>query len=203
MVASGGIQWPQFIRTKTRWFSMIGSTCCATDFHWSDPWPPTATDHDPSVTDFRYRLGGSHRALGDVLVRMGKLAEAEAEYRASIAINQNLVNDNPAEPRYRNRLAMSHQGLGVLLFRTDKATGAEAAFRTAIVHSQKAVEDAPAVPRFRGILAGSHDGLGRLLSRTGKEAEAETETRGAKAIRQQLADDERRHGSPQPPGESP
>ena len=138
-----------------------------------------------------------------MLVHIGRLRGGGGRIpRTSIAINQKLVNENPAETSFRNRLAMSHQGLGWLLSRTGKATEAEAAFRTAIEHSQKAVENAPAVPRFRGILAGSHDGLGRLLlGRTSKPRRRPSSA--AKAIRQKLADDERRQGSPQPPGESP
>ena len=45
----------------------------------------------------------------------GKPAEAEAEFRKGLAIQQKLADDNPAVTDFRSRLASSHNNLGVLL----------------------------------------------------------------------------------------
>ncbi len=81
------------------------------------------------MPEFRSLLALSHNNLGLVLSGTGKPAEAEAEYRAALAIFQKLADDNPAVPDFRRRLSHIHYNLGSLLW-TGKLAEAEAEFRT-------------------------------------------------------------------------
>ena len=45
--------------------------------------------------------------LGYVLSRTGKPAEAQAEYRKGLALDQKLADDNPAVTNFRRNLASS------------------------------------------------------------------------------------------------
>ena len=58
-------------------------------------------DDNPAVTDFRSDLAHSHTNLGVLLQNTGKPAEAEAEYRKALAIEQKLADDNPAVTDFR------------------------------------------------------------------------------------------------------
>ena len=77
-------------------------------------------DDNPAVTEFRSSLATSHNNLGSLLAQTGKPAEAEAEYRTALAIQQKLADDNPAVTEFRSRLADSHNNLGVLLSETGR-----------------------------------------------------------------------------------
>ena len=67
-----------------------------------------------------------------LLSQTGKLKEAEAEYRAALAIHAKLADDNPAVTEFRSRLASIHNNLGVLLSQTGKPAEAEAEYRAAL-----------------------------------------------------------------------
>ncbi len=76
------------------------------------------------MIEFRSNLAVSHHNLGRLLSRTGKPAEAEAGYRAALAIFQKLADDNPAVMYFRSSLAFSHNSLGTLL--NDSGKPAEA-----------------------------------------------------------------------------
>ena len=61
--------------------------------------------------------------LGVLLSETGKPAEAEAEYRQALAIQQKLADDNPAVTEFRSDLANSHNNLGILLCEHGQAGG--------------------------------------------------------------------------------
>ena len=91
-----------------------------------------------------------------MLSNTGKPAEAEAEYRKAMAIQQKLADDNPAVTEFRSNLAMSHNNLGWLL-RTRasrRRRRPSSARRWRIL--QKLADDNPAVTEFRSGLALSH-----------------------------------------------
>ena len=58
--------------------------------------------------------------LAILLFQTGKAAEAEAEFREALALQQKLADDNPAVIDCRNRVAQSHMNLGSLLSQTAK-----------------------------------------------------------------------------------
>ncbi len=59
--------------------------------------------------------GGHDLQGGQGLADMGKIAEAEAEFRKALAIQQKLADDNPAVTAFRDSLAISHNNLANLL----------------------------------------------------------------------------------------
>jgi tetratricopeptide (TPR) repeat protein len=119
----------------------------------------------------------------------GKLSEAEAEVHTAVAIQQKLVDGNPAVTEFRNDLVRSHNILGGVFSRLGKLSEAEAEYRTVVAILQKLAVDNPAVTEFRRLLAIGHNNLGEMLRRTGKLSEAEAEFRAALAIRQKLIHD--------------
>ena len=108
-------------------------------------WPTTTPPSPTSASD----LASSHNNLGSLLSSTGKPAEAEAEYRKALAIQQKLADDNPAVTDFRSSLANSHNNLGVLLSSTGKPAEAEAEYRKALAIRQKLADDNPAVTEFR------------------------------------------------------
>ncbi len=62
----------------------------------------------------------------------GKPAEAEAEYRKGLALQQKLADDNPAVTGSAAAWRASHNNLGCLLWNTGKPAEAEAEFRKAL-----------------------------------------------------------------------
>ena len=148
-------------------------------------WPTTTPPSPNSAAAWRI----SHLQPRHPAAQTGKPAEAEAEYRAALAIYRKLADDHPAVTEFRRGLADSHILLGNLLSQTGKAAEAEAEYRTALAIYRKLADDHPAVTEFRRGLAVGHLNLGVLLSQTGKAAEAEDEYRAALTIYRKLADD--------------
>ena len=58
------------------------------------------------------RPGDHHQPSASCCEHTGKPAEAEAEYRKALAIQQKLADDNPALTEFRTSLAGSHNNLG-------------------------------------------------------------------------------------------
>ena len=99
--------------------------------------------------------------MGTLLSETGKPAEADAQYRKSLALRQKLADDNPAMIEFRHKLAVSHNNLGFLLSKMGKLAEAEAEYRKAVSLFQKLADDNPAVSYFRNLLAfQSHNNLG-------------------------------------------
>ena len=70
---------------------------------------------NPAVTEFRSRLAQSQNNLGRLLAGLGKPSEAEAAYRASRSLYQDLAEANPTVPEYRNMWAAGHTNLADLV----------------------------------------------------------------------------------------
>src|SRR5262249_13553212 len=103
--------------------------------------------------------------LGYLLYRTGRVKQAEVEYRAARALQQQLVAVLPA-PEYRRDLALSCIHLGGLLKDTDLPKEAEAEYRAARALFAKLVAEFPAAPEHRRGLAMSRHSLGTLLAAT-------------------------------------
>ena len=78
------------------------------------------TDDSPAVSGFRDVLAFTHLNFGELLRQIGKSSEAEAEYRAALAIQSKLDEDNV---NYRGRLALSHINLGLLAVGCGQVSG--------------------------------------------------------------------------------
>ena len=117
---------------------------------------------------------------------LGKLPEAEAEYRRALALLRDLADDNPAVARYGHNLAQVHNNLGYLLSQTGRRAGAETEIRAALAIRRKLADEDPAVPDLRIRLAASHHDLANLLESTDRQGEAEAEYRAVIALWQEL-----------------
>ncbi len=61
-------------------------------------------DDNPAVTGLRSRVANSHLNLGGLLVKLGRLAEAEVESRKALAMVQKLAGDHPESLEYAHML---------------------------------------------------------------------------------------------------
>ena len=136
----------EYRKALALWQKLADDNPAVTGFrHWQET---SATD-----TEFRQWLAASHNNLGKLLSNTGKPAEAEAECRKALEIQQKLIGDHPAVTEFRSSLADSHFNLGILLSNTGKPAEAEAEFRKALAIRQKLVDDNPSVIDFRGVLS--------------------------------------------------
>ncbi len=137
--------------------------------------------------DARRDLAATANELGIVLWDTGKIAEAEAELRSAVSIQQALADENPAVTEFGFGLTAMHIHFGRVLSLAGKQ--AEAELRTALAISRKLMDRDPAVTLVRRSVAVSRNGLGHVLCLAGKHAQAEAELRTALAIVQKLADE--------------
>jgi tetratricopeptide (TPR) repeat protein len=68
----------------------------------------------------------SHLDRGMLLMREGKTAEAEAEYRSALAVYRKLADQSPDVDEFRGGQASTRNALGILLSNRGKPTEAEA-----------------------------------------------------------------------------
>jgi tetratricopeptide (TPR) repeat protein len=103
---------------------------------------------------------------------LGKPADAEAAYRAALAIQERLAAEFPAVPGYRSDMADSHHSLGLLLAGLGKRAEAEAAYRAALALFEKLASEHPDVPDYRTGQDRTSLALGGLWVADGKVADA-------------------------------
>jgi serine/threonine protein kinase len=109
---------------------------------------------------FRQELAVAHAALGELLAKTGRHAQAEQAYRDSEAAYFRLVENFPHVPRYQGYLADTQYALVDILRQKGDLSGARTLAEAAIRHSQVATEASP----FRGPLHISPEELNRLLA---------------------------------------
>src|SRR5262249_48750976 len=120
--------------------------------------------------------------LGMVLLRLDKAAEAEAELRTALAIDQTLADENPAVANFARNLAFFHLSLGDLLTQTRRESQGVAECRAARAILQRLSDQDPGNTDLQGLLWHTHSASGRALSYTGRLAEAEAELRAGLVI---------------------
>jgi hypothetical protein len=103
-----------------------------------------------------------------VLLRLDKAAEAEAELRIALAIDQRLADENPAVARFARNLAFFQLALGDLLTETDRESQGVAEYRAARAILRRLSDEDPGVTDYRGLLWSAHRSLGRALWYTGR-----------------------------------
>ena len=129
--------------------------------------------NEPGVVQER---GRAYLRMGDVLRKLGRLDEAQANYREAIAILGKLAADSPKTLEHRDHLAEATAHLGAGLATRGKAaelSEAERLDRQAVTIGQALLDESPSTPR-RLALARTLDGLADLLRVTGRPDEAES-----------------------------
>jgi tetratricopeptide (TPR) repeat protein len=140
-------------------------------------------------TDARRDFANTLNEFGIVLWQTDKPAQAVPEFRAALAIQQKLVEENSGNTDFRNFLANIHLHLGNVLRLTGNVSDGEAEIRGAIAIYQKLADDNLGVTTFRRNLVLAHSDLGHLLTVIARLSEAETEQRTAMTIAQKLTED--------------
>ena len=135
-------------------------------------------EHEPVGTQAALR-----NLLGILLAENHRFAEAEAEYRAALALYEKLAKENPSA--YEPNVAATRNNLGNLLKNTNRMTEAEAEYRAALALYEKLARENPSA--YEPDVATTRNNLGTLLSDTNRIVEAEAEFRAALAIREKLA----------------
>ncbi len=134
----------------------------------------------------RHRLGThlalSHTNIANRLWQRGKPSEAAAEFRAALAVQQKLADDNPAVSEFRNYLASSHTDRSDMLRRLGRPTEARDALERAIAIREVLVKQVPGITMFRSHLAWSYRRRGLALRDLGDAAGAAADTRRAMAL---------------------
>ena len=113
---------------------------------------------------FRSGLADDRTKLAILLSETARLAESDVEYRAALALRQELADDNPAVVDFRRNVAESHLNLGQLLAKSGKPADAERECREAIAILEKLAAESTSVPEIRSYLATSRSTLGALLA---------------------------------------
>ena len=149
---------------------------------------PEAGSREPYIHGFPERLGSCYGDIAALQSLTGKPKEALDSHKAARAIQQKLVDDNPAITRFQSSLASTHIGMGVLLKKTGKPGEALVSNRAARAIMQKLVDANPSVTSFQGELADNDMLIGTVLSEIGKSEEALASYESAQALQQKLAD---------------
>lgn len=133
-------------------------------------------------------VGKSMTVVAEMLEGVGRMAEAEAEYRRALDYTLKLKIKYPQVPVVHINLANCHHNLGKLLAKLSRLQEAEAELRKYVDILQKVTKEYPTNADFQYQLRVSYDNLGSLLIQQGQYAEAEASLRQALAIQQSLAD---------------
>ena len=124
-------------------------------------------------TDDLFSLDAANRALGDLYLRAGRHAEAEAAYRRAADCAERMLAERPDKNWVRSCVAEDLQGLAAAQVAQGQAAEAEKVCRRAIgIRSQLAAEY-PTGPSFRNALADAHFRQGEILRTLGRAADAE------------------------------
>lgn len=140
-----------------------------------------AQPDDPS-SDRRLRAT-TRRALGDVIQLKGDTAGALAEFRASLALLEQLA---PGEPHVRGDLHRIHLRIADVLTAQGDPTAALTEVRAAIAIIEELAREAPSEQTRRSVALG-HLKLGELLDTLGKPDDALAAFRTALAASEALA----------------
>jgi tetratricopeptide (TPR) repeat protein len=147
--------------------------------------------HDPGS---RQNLAQSYASLGgvyEIFLFSGRSSEVEQAYAEALRIQEQLVEEFPANLDYLHDLGWTFSRLGYLRLYGDAAPRAEAELpvRRALEIREKLVEAKPTEFTYRQELGGSLGNYADLLMATGKFQEAEEVVRRELELRQKLAGD--------------
>jgi serine/threonine protein kinase/tetratricopeptide (TPR) repeat protein len=144
----------------------------------------------PTVPAYQRGVAAAHTDLGNGLKdSLGRLPEAESEFRQALAgLGQVQVNF-PKEPADQTLVAHCHLWLGVLLLHSSRFPEAEPELRHALAICEQLSAKTPADPALKSKLAHAHTYMANLLQLTNRDAEAARHYGSAVAIREKLRDD--------------
>jgi eukaryotic-like serine/threonine-protein kinase len=116
----------------------------------------------------RYQAARAQRRLGNLLVQLGRLDEAEASHQASIALSQALAAELPENVNMLTELASAQIDLSKLLGMAGRLADAEPVMKSALETLEALLERDPNHLRARALLVIDLANLGEVMSRTGR-----------------------------------
>jgi serine/threonine protein kinase/Tfp pilus assembly protein PilF len=151
--------------------------------------PPTRTDFESFLPDYRQELALTHNNRANVLRDEGRIIEAEENYRQAEWLleppDREGTDALPSEDR--DYLAGIKSNLGIVLTALGRLREGEREYRSAQTMLEKLAAVHPASPGYRHDLGGCLNNLGNLLTAMGRFAEAEKVLEQALYMREKLA----------------
>ncbi len=139
--------------------------------------------------EVRRGVAGAHGRVGRIHNTLGRMGAAEAAFRRSVELFEQLAADFPSEADYRRQCAGGHHNLGVLLVGTGRFKEGEECYRKALDIRKRLVDEFPEKPLYRNDVARNHNLLGNLYAERAQWNDAEAAFREAVAIQKQLVAD--------------
>ena len=137
---------------------------------------------DPSGTPTaRMQWANARHRIGQIRLRLGDLAEAEADLRASLDTLVDLTTESPDDPEFRAQLAQARATFASLLQATDRLGPAEAEYAAARDLYLRLTAGYPKSVEFRVRLGMAQCNLGLVLKAADRPKEAEVEYLAARA----------------------
>jgi serine/threonine protein kinase/Flp pilus assembly protein TadD len=137
-------------------------------------------------TETRAGVAGAYLRAGDIRVKLGRTAGAEADYTRAVELYQNLADKFPDEPAYRMALAKANRARGVALQRLGQLAAAGQAFTRAVFLHDHLVLEFPSNADYRYELAGTLLDYGDFLTLEEHQQRAEDAYRRGLMILQQM-----------------
>jgi len=130
----------------------------------------------------QHEAARAHRRVGDVQLRLGRVAEAEVAWGKAVAMLERLVAEFPARLPYRRELAEACGASGGPEDRRPDTADTERLLRRAVELGEGLVAEAPGLPGHPATLARARGRLAGWLLRHDRGAEAKAELERAIAL---------------------
>jgi tetratricopeptide (TPR) repeat protein len=127
-----------------------------------------------------------HKGLGDVLVSLGDVPGALASYQAALALDERLVQGDPAHGEWQRNLSLSQERLGKVYMLQGDATAALMAYEASLAIRDRLVQRDPANGQWQRDRAVSLEQLGDGRMAKGERASAMAAYEASLAIRDHL-----------------
>ena len=124
---------------------------------------------------------------GDKWLTFGSLANANADYQASLAVAERLAKADPGNAEWRRDLSVSHDKIGDVRQAQGDLAGALAGYEASLAIAERLAKADPGNAGWRRDLSVSHDRIGDVRQAQGDLAGALAGYEASLAIRERLA----------------
>ena len=126
--------------------------------------------------------------IGDVLVALGKGAEALATYQARLTIAERLAAQDPDNLQWQRELSDNHVRIGDVLAALGEGDGALASYQVRLAVAERMANQDPSNPRWQQELASSYNRVGDMLAAQGQQTRAMAAYQAGRAIYARLVE---------------